>query len=104
MAPVTLPASEHDSRIARCALVDRLRDALRLDLPVLGRRRQPGDLDRDAVLRANSFAAASAPVRAERKTGLVELLAIIAILSPRLGGRWLGGRGLRPAAARPQRA
>src|SRR4051812_12266080 len=32
----------------------------------------------------SSFAAASAPVRADRNTGLVELLAIIAIFSPRL--------------------
>ena len=31
----------------------------------------------------SSLAAASAPVRAERNTGLVELLAIIAIFSPR---------------------
>ena len=31
----------------------------------------------------SSFAAASAPVRADRKTGLVELLAIMAIFSPR---------------------
>ena len=37
----------------------------------------------------NSFAAASAPVLAERKTGLVEDLAIIAILSPGLAVDWL---------------
>src|SRR5262245_27296263 len=33
----------------------------------------------------SSFAAASAPVRADKNTGLVELLAIIAIFSPRAG-------------------
>jgi hypothetical protein len=34
-------------------------------------------------LALSSFAAASAPVRAERNTGFVELLAIIAIFNPR---------------------
>src|SRR5215218_2001157 len=37
-------------------------------------------------LAESSLAAASAPVRADRKTGLVDDLAIMAILSPRLAG------------------
>ena len=43
----------------------------------------------------SSFAAASAPVRADRNTGLVELFAIIAILS---GWRAGGARRLLPPA------
>src|SRR5688572_30116164 len=80
MAPVTLPASEQDTRIAdapsltacamRCAWicpssVGGVSQAISTLIPCFA------DI---------SFAAASAPVRAERKTGFVELFAIIAIL------------------------
>ena len=54
IAPVTFPASEQDERIALAPSVDGLRDALRLDLTILGWRRQPRDLDRHAVLRRSA--------------------------------------------------
>ena len=41
----------------------------------------------------NSLAAASAPVRADRNTGLVELFAIIAILSPVAAAGWFCAGG-----------
>ena len=79
------------------ALVDRLRDALRLDLAVL-RRAASARRSRSGTpcFCDSSLAAASAPVRAERKTGLVELLAIIAILIGLRGRR----RGAVPPAVR----
>src|SRR6185436_16348924 len=79
IAPVTLPASEHDTRIAlapsltawamRCAWIwpsswGGVSQAISIGTPIL--------ID-------SSLAVASAPVSAERNTGLVELLAIIAI-------------------------
>ena len=95
MAPVTLPASEHEIRMAlapsftawamRCACtwpssLGGVSQSISTGTPVFAVR---------------SFAAASAPVRADRKTGLVELFAIIAILKPglavatRAAERWL---------------
>src|SRR5688572_27833055 len=49
----------------------------------------------------SSFAAASAPVRADRNTGLVELLAIIAIFSPALSVGASTTPGLPPSLLQP---
>jgi hypothetical protein len=82
MAPSALPASEQETRIAsapsftacamRCACtwpssVGGVSHAISMGTPCFAE---------------SSFAAASAPVRAERNTGFVELFAIIAILRP----------------------
>src|SRR5262245_66117541 len=98
MAPVTLPASEHESRIAeapsdtacamRCACtwpssVGGVSHAISTGRPCFC---------------DSSLAAASAPVRAARNTGLVELFAIIANLKPRAAGAALAAAALDPGA------
>src|SRR5882724_8747478 len=94
MAPVTLPASEHETRMAlapsftawamRWAWIcpsscGGVSQAISIGTPMLAE---------------SSLAVVSAPVRAERKIGLVELLAIIAMRMPRDAG----GAAAPPAA------
>src|SRR5262245_66630702 len=80
MAPVTLPASEHESRIAEapsdtaCAM----RCACTWPSSVGGVSQAISTLM--PCFCDSSLAATSAPVRAARNTGLVELLAIMPIL------------------------
>src|SRR6185503_21209169 len=91
MAPVTLPASEQETRTALAPSLTACAMRCACTWPS-----SPGGVSHtistgtpvDAV---SSFAAASAPVRADRKTGLAELFAIIAIFSP-------GGFAVEPPA------
>src|SRR5688572_18928964 len=89
MAPVTLPPSEHEISAAVAPSLTACASRCACTWPS-----SAGGVSHTTSIGTlcfcdSSFAAASAPVRADRNTGLVELLAIIAIFSP----------GLRPGAS-----
>ena len=83
IAPVTLPASEQEMSTALAPSLTACAMRCAWTWPSSG-----GGVSQTISIGTlcfcdSSFAAASAPVRADRNTGLVELLAIIAIFSPR---------------------
>src|SRR5688572_4601661 len=89
MAPVTLPASEHEIRAAVAPSFTACASRCACTWPSSAGGVSQAISIGTLCFCDSSFAAASAPVRADRNTGLVELLAIIAILMP----------GLRPGAS-----
>src|ERR1041384_2356845 len=82
MTPVTLPAAEQEMRIALAPAFTACWIRSACPSPSSGGGVSQLTCTSTWYCAESSFAAASAPVRAERNTGLVELFAIIAILRP----------------------
>ena len=99
MAPVTLPASEQEISTRRRAFVDRLRDSLRLDLPVLGRRRHPRDLDRHAMRGGQLLGGGLGAGARGEEHGIGRALGDHRDFQATGSGRAAGGLGRRRAAA-----
>src|SRR3954468_20976899 len=86
IAPVTFPASEHEISTAEAPSLTACAIRCAWTWPSSAGGVSHAISTGTLCFCVNSFAAASAPVRADRKTGLVEDLAIIAILRPPLLG------------------
>src|SRR5688572_6866304 len=82
MAPVTLPASEQEISAAVAPSLTACARRCACTWPSSAGGVSQTISTGTLCFCDSSFAAASAPVRADRNTGLVELLAIIAIFSP----------------------
>src|SRR6266700_3501237 len=108
IAPVTLPASEHDTRIALAPSFTAWAMRWAWIWPSSCGGVSQAISTGTPILADSSLAVVSAPVRAERKTGLVELLAIIAIRIGRAAGvagpplaAGIGSAPALPAGGRP---
>src|SRR5215207_627446 len=101
MAPVTLPASEQEINAAVAPSLTACASRCAWTWPSSAGGVSQTISTGTLCFCDSSFAAASAPVRADRNTGLVELLAIIAIFNPGPRPGASATAGLLPSLLQP---